>query len=174
MGLPSSLFHNLTSNPVNWALFTTLVCLLLMLRSTPYTPPAPEHPGISRFLAISHSNVVELRNYTPKQLLEFDGSNNKKILFAVNGKVVDVTRGRSFYGPGKSDLNFLYHIFNHIFEKGGMYGNFAGRDASRGLAKNSFDLSMLSDPEGPIDKLEDLDEEEWQSLRDWAAFMENK
>ncbi|KAJ1550673.1 hypothetical protein HK096_005638 [Nowakowskiella sp. JEL0078] len=144
----TSLINNLASNPVNWALLTTFVCMLFMLRSTPYSPPSPEHP-----------EVVELKNYTPKQLLEFDGKDDKKILFAVNGKVMDVTRGRSFYGP---DL------------EGGMYGNFAGRDASRGLAKNSFDESMLSDPEGPIDKLEDLDEEEWQSLRDWAAFMENK
>ena len=33
-----------------------------------------------------------------------------------------MTAGRSFYGPD------------------GMYGNFAGRDASRGMAKQSFDV----------------------------------
>lgn len=57
---------------------------------------------------------------------------------------------------------------------GAMYGNFAGRDASRGLAKNSFDEDMLTDPNAEIDKLEDLDQEEWQSLRDWAGFFEGK
>jgi len=65
---------------------------------------------------------------------------------------------------------------------GGMYGNFAGRDASRGMAKQSFDLGecrfsigcpkmdsilnissqieMLTPVDQPIDKLEDLDQTE--------------
>lgn len=56
----------------------------------------------------------------------------------------------------------------------GMYGNFAGRDASRGMAKQSFDLGscvihlillrlldrtiaeMLTPVDQPLDKLEDL------------------
>ncbi|KAJ3120933.1 hypothetical protein HK098_004117 [Nowakowskiella sp. JEL0407] len=117
----------------------------LMRPSAPYVPAAPKLP-----------EVVELRNYTPLELLEFDGKDGKKIYFAVNRKVLDVTKGRSFYGPG------------------GMYGNFAGRDASRGLAKNSFDEDMLSDPAGKIDTLEDLEEDEKQSLKEWAQFMENK
>ena len=55
-----------------------------------------------------------------------------------------------------------------------MYGNFAGRDASRGMAKQSFDLGitcisnlglcqhsleseeMLTPVDQPLDKLEDL------------------
>ena len=60
----------------------------------------------------------------------------------------------------------------------GMYGNFAGRDASRGMAKQSFDLGllafvikwrlrlmgcmvdMLTPIDEPLDKLEDLTPEE--------------
>ncbi|EIE83788.1 hypothetical protein RO3G_08493 [Rhizopus delemar RA 99-880] len=61
---------------------------------------------------------------------------------AVNGSVYDVTQGQSFYGPG--------------------------HDASRGLAKNSFDKEMMVDPYGPIDKLEDLAADEWESLREWV------
>lgn len=57
---------------------------------------------------------------------------------------------------------------------GGMYGNFAGRDASRGLAKNSFDAEMLTDINEPIDELKDLDKDERGSLMEWAAFFENK
>lgn len=60
----------------------------------------------------------------------------------------------------------------------GMYGNFAGRDASRGMAKQSFDLGqclpqmkapvthvinlleMLTPVDQPLDKLEDLQKDE--------------
>lgn len=52
---------------------------------------------------------------------------------------------------------------------GGPYANFAGHDASRGLAKNSFDADMLTDPNEPIDKLEDLAADEWESLREWEV-----
>lgn len=66
----------------------------------------------------------------------------------------DVTSGKSFYGPG------------------GMYGNFAGRDASRGLAKSSFDVEMIK-TDG-IDDLADLNEEELGTLKEWVEFFENK
>jgi membrane-associated progesterone receptor component len=51
---------------------------------------------------------------------------------------------------------------------GSPYANFAGHDASRGLAKNSFDQNMMVDPQGPIDKLEDLEADDWESLREWV------
>ncbi|KAI8813779.1 hypothetical protein BJ742DRAFT_669251, partial [Cladochytrium replicatum] len=64
-----------------------------------------------------------------------------KIFIGVNGNVCDVTRGASFYGPG------------------GMCGNIAERDhlvrlCNRGLAKNSFDISMVTSQDQAIDKLE--------------------
>lgn len=68
----------------------------------------------------------------------------------------DVTSGSSFYGPG------------------GPYSNFAGRDASRGLAKNSFDEEMLTPIDKPIDTLEDLSSEERRSLADWKGHFEGK
>jgi membrane-associated progesterone receptor component len=56
----------------------------------------------------------------------------------------------------------------------GPYGNFAGHDASRGLAKGSFDLEMITPIDQPIDTLSDLTEEEWAALNDWEAHFANK
>jgi len=64
--------------------------------------------------------------YDPYELSEFDGKKNKRILMGIRGRVYDVTAGAHFYGPG------------------GPYGNFAGRDASRGLSKGSFDEGMIT------------------------------
>lgn len=72
-------------------------------------------------------------------------------------KVFDVTSGRNFYGPG------------------GPYANFAGRDASRGLACGSFDEDMLTkDLQGPLDTLKDLGSEELEALRGWEERFEEK
>lgn len=75
-------------------------------------------------------------------------------------------------------LHWFHLLFNGHFPNaltiGGPYGNFAGRDASRGLAKNSFDMEMLTDDDKPIDKLEDLNKDEWDSLREWEQHFANK
>lgn len=78
------------------------------------------------------------------------------VYLAVRGQVFDVSPGRNFYGPG------------------GPYANFAGRDASRGLAHGSFDENMLTeDLNGPLDSLEDLDEEQKEALQGWQErFLE--
>ncbi|KAJ1964622.1 Dihydrodipicolinate synthase [Dipsacomyces acuminosporus] len=75
---------------------------------------------------------------------------------AVKGTVYDVSKGRSFYGPG------------------GPYANFAGRDASRGLALGSFDKSTLTDLDAPLDDLKDLDKAEIEALDEWAGFFAGK
>jgi len=97
------------------------------------------------------------RTFTPPTLLPYNGTNNMPVYLAVRGRVFDVTSGRNFYGPG------------------GPYQNFAGRDASRGLAYGSFDEDMLTkDLEGPLDKLEDLGKEEEEALRGWEERFEEK
>ena len=45
------------------------------------------------------------RNFTAKQLLEFDGKPDKDgvdkpVYLSVNGIVFDMSKGRNFYGPG--------------------------------------------------------------------------
>lgn len=79
------------------------------------------------------------------------------VYIGIRGRVFDVTSGRNFYGPG------------------GPYENFAGRDASRGLACGSFDEDMLTkDLEGPLDKLEGLGQDEMEALKGWEERFEEK
>lgn len=65
--------------------------------------------------------------------------------------------------------------FTRFARSEGPYGNFAGRDASRGLGKGSFESSMLRDPnlEG-LDDLADLDEEEVKALDEWHQHFNFK
>ncbi|KFD55524.1 cytochrome b5-like Heme/Steroid binding domain protein [Trichuris suis] len=80
------------------------------------------------------------------ELRRYDGSNGR-ICLAVNGKIYDVTSKRELYGSG------------------GPYGLFAGRDASRCLAKFSTDISLLKDEH---DDLSDLTSSEMNVLMEWA------
>ncbi len=69
----------------------------------------------------------------------------------------DVTSGRNFYGPG------------------GPYENFAGRDATRGLACQSFDEDMLTkDLDGPLDDCSDLGPSELENLQGWVERFDEK
>lgn len=82
---------------------------------------------------------------------------SRPVYLAVRDRVFDVTPGKHFYGPG------------------GPYENFAGRDASRGLAFGSFDEDMLtSDLDGPLDRLGDLNEEQKEALKGWEERFEDK
>lgn len=94
--------------------------------------------------------------FTPTTLAKFNGTEDPKIFIAVRGRVFNVTQGASFYGPG------------------GPYENFAGRDASRGLAKNSFELENLTPLDQPLDKLDDLTKAEIESLDHWEELFESK
>lgn len=105
---------------------------------------------------LSATEPAVFKTFTPKTLLPLNGVDDPRVFLGVQGKVFDVTAGKSFYGPG------------------GPYSNFAGRDASRGLAKNSFDVDMLTAVDQPLDLLEDLDEEEKRSLKDWAGHFGGK
>jgi len=104
----------------------------------------------------THPPSVIFKKYTPKTLEPFSGKDGGRILLAIDRKVFDVTNGRNFYGPD------------------GMYGNFAGRDASRGMAKQSFDLEMLTPIEAPLDPLNDLTSSERENMRGWVEHFTNK
>jgi membrane-associated progesterone receptor component len=100
---------------------------------------------------------VVFKTYTPRTLLPLNGENNTPVYLAVRGKVYDVSMGRNFYGPG------------------GPYANFAGRDASRGLACGSFDEDMLTeDLDGPLDTLADLTADQVEALQGWEERFNEK
>ncbi|MBA0811666.1 hypothetical protein Gohar_003542, partial [Gossypium harknessii] len=88
---------------------------------------------------------------TPQQLIQFNGSDpSKPIYVAINGRIYDVTAGKSFYGPG------------------GAYAMFAGKDASRALAK------MSKNEEDVCPNLDGLSEKEMDVLNDWVKKFEAK
>lgn len=131
--------------PINLILFSLLI-VVVYLQLRPKAPlTLPKAPPPTVF-----------KTFTPPTLLPYSGENNMPVYLAVRGRVFDVTSGRNFYGPG------------------GPYQNFAGRDASRGLACGSFDANMLTeDLEAPLDKLEDLDAEQLEALQGWEErFLE--
>ncbi|KAK4146062.1 cytochrome b5-like heme/steroid binding domain-containing protein [Dichotomopilus funicola] len=138
------------------ALLTPLNAILLsLLAYTAYAfllRPAPPPPSLP-----AEEPAVVFRTFTPRTLLPYNGADGSPVYLAVRGRVFDVSRGRNFYGPG------------------GPYENFAGRDASRGLACGSFDEEMLTkDLDGALDSLEGLEASELEALRGWEERFEEK
>ena len=76
-----------------------LICFYLIKRLFSQQPALPhdlkpKQPERSRMAP---------RDFTVQELLEFNGSDPEKpICMAVRGKVYDVSRGKDFYGPGRS------------------------------------------------------------------------
>ncbi len=94
---------------------------------------------------------AEERDYSVSELGDYDGSDpTKPLLVAIRGYVYDVTRGRSFYGPG------------------GPYGMFAGKDCTRALAMVSFDEELFT---GDI---AGLGPDELEKLEEWIEMFEGK
>ena len=59
--------------------------------------------------------------------------------------------------------------------QGGPYENFAGRDATRGLACQSFDEEMLTkDLNGPLDDLKGLNADQLENLQGWEERFQEK
>ena len=86
-----------------------------------------------------------------QQLTQYNGTDASKPLYvAVKGRIFDVTNGKSFYGPG------------------GPYAMFAGKDASRALAK------MSKNDEDVTPSLDGLSDKEIGVLNDWEKKFEAK
>ncbi|KAK9050532.1 hypothetical protein SSX86_030498 [Deinandra increscens subsp. villosa] len=92
---------------------------------------------------------VQLGEISEEDLKAYDGNDPQKpLLMAIKGQIYDVSQSRMFYGPG------------------GPYALFAGKDASRALAKMSFDDQDLNGD------LTGLGAFELDALQDWEyKFM---
>ncbi|SNX82819.1 related to Membrane steroid binding protein [Melanopsichium pennsylvanicum] len=170
--------QSIYTNPLNLVLFLAVLYVLIPLirpsspnssRWTPTVAEARSHlvapSDRYTYLPPKHPDTIEWTKYTPRTLAVYDGTGTgnqagdqegSRILLSIDRKVFDVTKGKNFYGPG------------------GPYGNFAGRDASRGMAKQSFDLDMLTPLDRPIDKLEDLTPSEVKNMKEWEAHFTGK
>lgn len=108
--------------------------------------------GLSREDIKSFTRVGSLllmKDFTVEELKKYDGSGDKPAYICANGSIYDVDK--SFYGPE------------------GPYGCFAGRDASRALAKVSLEKEDLENT-----NLDDLTFNEKHTLNDWIAKFESK
>ncbi|EYC36265.1 hypothetical protein Y032_0913g3014 [Ancylostoma ceylanicum] len=88
---------------------------------------------------------------TLAELRKYDGVRDEHILFALNGTIYDVSRGRMFYGPG------------------GPYGAMAGRDATRALG--TMDVKDVRDE---WDDHETLTSDQKETANEWEASFKYK
>ncbi|ODN84591.1 hypothetical protein L202_00507 [Cryptococcus amylolentus CBS 6039] len=161
------------NNPLNLLLIPPILYLayrVFVPADLAEEEPVTEYtPDQYNWLPAKHPDVLCHKKYTPQELSKYDGVKTQRILLAImrvgddgklnpNGErtVFDVTAGKTFYGPD------------------GVYGNFAGRDASRGMAKQSYELDMLVPLEGPLDMLADLTPAEVENMRGWHQHFEGK
>ncbi|KAJ9679338.1 hypothetical protein PVL29_021307 [Vitis rotundifolia] len=134
------------------AFFTILALALAVYHVVSGFFVSPDHPVRERDLFKEMEPLpppVQLGEITEEELKTYDGSDSKKpLLMAIKGQIYDVSQGRMFYGPG------------------GPYALFAGKDASRALAKMSFEEQDLT---GDISGLGPF---ELEALQDWEyKFM---
>lgn len=193
----------IASNPVNVLLFFVLLYHINALLPAPLSTLSPKinkarHSNMYSSLPPEHPRSTVWMDYTPKTLAFYDGTGKKeatepgsgrpeqgvssyrallhflvahlsttilpllvptqppRILLSINRRVFDVTSGARFYGPD------------------GPYGNFAGRDASRGMALQSFDEDVLTPLDQPLDTLEDLKPAERKQMLEWEQHFLGK
>jgi len=117
---------------------------------------APRHPPPRRLEAQTAPpppvpEPVQVGEITEEELRQYDGSDPEKpLLMAIKGQIYDVSESRMFYGPGAA------------------YALFAGKDASRALAKMSFESQDLN---GDISGLTPM---ELGALNDWEYKFATK
>jgi membrane-associated progesterone receptor component len=101
-------FSDEVKNPLNIALLVVLLYLLTpviqaVLPADPHKATPNSHMDGYSWMPAKHPEAIIWREFSPRSLRQYDGTSpdqSKPILFAIRGKVYDVSSGRSFYGPG--------------------------------------------------------------------------
>ena len=152
-----SITEALNNELLPYALLAIAAAILIHVLIGAVTKPAAPPPA-----AEEEDEPDPPRDFTLQQLRKYDGvvdeaapkhspDNQGKIYVAIKTFVYDVTEAKDFYGPGEA-----YHCF-------------AGRDASRALAKLSFEEAELANGD-----LSDLSAAELDQLGDWVGKFEMK
>ena len=111
-------------------------------------PPRPVPPP-SATAPIPQMSTSRDKPFSLADLAAYNGTDpNKPLLMGCLGDVFDVTSGAGFYGPG------------------GPYGVFAGKDASRGLAKMEIEYKGSD--------VSDLTGSQQTTLQEWHDKFESK
>eukprot|EP01134_Creolimax_fragrantissima_P003870 CFRG3870T1 len=113
--------------------------------------PHKEHSTVAPLGSTPMPQPTSYKTYSLEDLASCDGEDGRPLLLALNGVVYDVSTGAKHYG------------------KGGGYRLFAGKDASRCLAKGS--LSEADIPTSTIDNLSDLTADEKHTLDGWVKMF---
>ncbi|GMM30896.1 Dap1 protein [Martiniozyma asiatica (nom. inval.)] len=138
------------------AILIAIIALLVLYLLKTILLSSPNVSNLETQIDPEQSDTILYKKYTPRELSRFNGFDDPLIFIAVKGKVYNVSKGRRFYGPS------------------GPYSNFAGHDASRGLALNSFEMDIIKRWDEPIDDLEGLTDKEWEALDGWERMFKNK
>lgn len=153
---PDTILEQVRSSPINIGLATIFSILLIAFISFDAKAKRRKYEALIKARYAGHPTIAEYKRYTKKDLSKFDGVQSEKIFISVKNVVFDVTKSKSFYDPG------------------GPYHTFAGRDASRGLAQQSFAASVVNGIDEPIDDLKDLSDKERDNLNNWFSVYQKK
>lgn len=100
---------------------------------------------------VMKESILNVGEITLQELAKWNGMDPQRpLLLAVRGKVFDVSKGSSFYGPGKP------------------YSVYAGKEISRALGKMSLEDKECNDD------LEGLTAKEIETLQQWEEKFCNK
>ncbi|XP_023732301.1 probable serine/threonine-protein kinase PBL25 [Lactuca sativa] len=95
--------------------------------------------------------IIQHNDMSEEELKAYDGTDPRKpVLLAIKGQIYDVSSARMFYGAG------------------GTYGEWSGKDASRAIAKFSFEEEDLNRD------LTGLGKVELEALDDWDIMFRSK
>lgn len=133
----NTLFESILNSPFNLAL--CMVCAYFIYRLWRGSHNRSEDRN-----EIKVPPPLEPHDMDLEELKKYDGRGpDGRVCIAINGKVFDVST-------------------THFYRPGGPYSSFAGRDATRGLAK--FNVTAVSEE---WDDHSDLSSGDWTSVKEW-------